>query len=80
MEHLLRIDRARSRAEALNLTLSAVCRAAGVPMNNISRWTNEQNSPLLRVFNRQMDKIERWLDAEEKRLRELLVPESEAAA
>lgn len=64
----------------MNLTLTAVCRLAGVRMNNISRWTQEDTSPIMRVFNSQLSKMEAALDAEEMRLRDLVNPNSEEKA
>lgn len=71
MEHDHRIQGARSRAGRLNLTMHAVCRAAGVPPQNFWRWARGESFQQ-RNYVQAMRRIEAELDRIEDDLFEYL--------
>lgn len=72
MEYLIRIDDIETRARAVNMTLHEVCAKAGVKFHGISRWRSGDVNPTVRTVNRDLSKLERFLDGVERDLYERL--------
>lgn len=72
MEYLARISAIEARAVAVNMTLHEVCTKAGVKFHGISRWRNGEVSPTARTADRDLSKLEAYLETVERSLFERL--------
>jgi len=66
MEPIEHIDLIEQRAEAVNLSLAAVCKRAGVRRHTISRWRSGDVSPTLKVLQRDLGKLSQAMDEIER--------------
>lgn len=62
----------QARAEALNMSLNRLCKAAGVSVSNLQRWRDGRATPGLLRYRDASNRVRAALTAEEDRLRKLL--------
>lgn len=72
MGYLQDIMEVEERAKALNLSVSGLCRRAGVKYSMWWKWRKEMSSPTMRTFSVTMSKMRTALEAEENRVRAVL--------
>lgn len=56
MEWIAELDEIERRASRINVRMHRLCREAGVPSNNLTRW-RQGGSPKMSTFRRDMDKL-----------------------
>lgn len=64
MEHLIRINRIAERADAIGVTLSALCLSAGVRPGAVHRWMKGEGARIA-VYDDRCTKLEAELDRRE---------------
>lgn len=70
---MIRINRISERGAALNVTLKALCEAAGVSYGNVRRWLRGETSANMRIYNETCGALETALEARERALLAYLV-------
>jgi len=56
MEWISELEAIERRAARINVRMHRLCREAGVPSNNLTRW-RQGGSPKMSTFRRDMDKL-----------------------
>ena len=74
MEYVEQIAGLERRAQAINLSLHAACRAAEVNYHHITRWRSGEVNPTVRVLERDLGKLRSKLDQLERAVFEQLAP------
>ena len=72
MQFLDRIDAIEKRAQAVNLSLWRLCRAAKVDSATIHRWRNGESSPMVRTLDKYVAALEREITKVETDMRQRL--------
>lgn len=68
MQHVIRIHSIKARVDRLNRSMKAACDAAGVEHSTVYRWLGEDPNPSLKTYEDACERLETWLDAQEREL------------
>jgi predicted transcriptional regulator len=80
VKHTDRIAQIKSRAQALNLSISALCKKAQVSKSSVWKWEKGLVDPQIGKLGTALSRLETALAAEEQRLREIVAPAKGEAA
>lgn len=69
----------KAEAKAINLPLARLCKLAGVPLQNVYRWSRGEHEPSFSALAGSMEKLEAALAAEKTRLLQTLTGQGRAA-